>query len=111
MTTPAESERSASARFSTGPALRIAFFPDTFLPTLGGVAQTTSSIAGELAARGNEVTVFTVRSSGQKRHEQLSNGVGMFRYLALVLLCHKVDNPRSPPVGHALYHGPRGTPV
>jgi glycosyltransferase involved in cell wall biosynthesis len=63
--------------------LRIAFFTDSFLPTHDGVAQITAALAGELTARGHEVTVFTVRSPGQKQRERLPNEVTVYRHLAL----------------------------
>jgi 1,2-diacylglycerol 3-alpha-glucosyltransferase len=83
VTTSSGLERSASARSSGGPSLRIAFFTDTFLPTHDGVAGLTAALADELTALGHEITVFTVRSPEQKRRERLPNGVTVYRHLAL----------------------------
>lgn len=68
---------------SRGKSLRIAFFTDSFPPTRDGVAELTAALSGELAARGHQLTVFTVRSPGEKRLEQLVNGVTVRRHLAL----------------------------
>lgn len=63
--------------------LRIAFFTDSFPPTHDGVAELSAALSSELAARGHELTVFTVRSPGQPRWERLANGVTVRRHLSL----------------------------
>jgi len=65
--------------------LRIAFFTDSFSPTHDGVAETTAALSRELAGQGHQLTVFTVRSPGQRRHERLANGVAVRRHLALAV--------------------------
>ncbi|HUZ80324.1 MAG TPA: glycosyltransferase [Thermoplasmata archaeon] len=83
MTSQSGPERAAGAGLRSGSLLRIAFFTDSFLPTHDGVAGTTAALAAELAARGHELSVFTVRLPGQKRRERLANGVTVYRHLSL----------------------------
>jgi glycosyltransferase involved in cell wall biosynthesis len=66
-----------------GKSLRIAFFTDSFPPTHDGVAEATAALSAELSAEGHELTVFTVRSPGQRRRERLANGVIVRRHLSL----------------------------
>jgi glycosyltransferase involved in cell wall biosynthesis len=78
-----ELERSRTAHPAPDKPLRIAFFTDSFPPTHDGVAEVTAALGTELSAQGHEITVFTVRSPGQKRRERLANGVTVRRHLAL----------------------------
>jgi glycosyltransferase involved in cell wall biosynthesis len=77
------SERVPTVDPPGGRPLRIAFFTDSFPPTHDGVAETTAALSGELAARGHQLTVFTVRLPGEKRLERLPNGVNVRRHLAI----------------------------
>ena len=77
------SERVPTVNPPGGRPLRIAFFTDSFPPTHDGVAETTAALSGELVARGHQLTVFTVRSPGEKRLERLANGVTVHRHLAI----------------------------
>jgi len=76
-------ESAPTANPPRGKFLRIAFFTDSFPPTHDGVAEATAALSAELSAEGHELTVFTVRSPGQKRRERLANGVTVHRHLSM----------------------------
>lgn len=49
--------------------MKIAFFTDTFLPQINGVATALANQATELGARGNSVLIFTPKLDGIKREK------------------------------------------
>lgn len=68
---------------SPSPALRIAFFTDTFAPTNDGVAKVTDTLASGLRTLGHEVTVFTVCRPGSAPWEVRRDGVRIRRLMAV----------------------------
>lgn len=77
-------------------------FSARFAPLKGGVESFVENISGELAKRGDKVTVVTSRLDGSPEHEIAQNGVQVFRLPASPLMGGRLPVPRHGGLHRAL---------
>lgn len=65
------------------PHMRIAFFTDTFLPQVNGIATSIASFAEELGKRGHQVIIFAPQTKGIDGPPFKARGVKVVRFLSV----------------------------
>jgi glycosyltransferase involved in cell wall biosynthesis len=75
--------------------MRILFWNQSFLPTIGGVEIFTARLAGRLMARGHEAIVVTDRHPNNLPEKDEVDGLSVLRFAFLNALANRGRNPRE----------------
>src|ERR1700730_10988548 len=75
--------------------MRILFWNQSFLPTIGGVEIFTARLAGRLMARGHEAMVVADRHPNNLPEKDAFDGLSVRRFAFLNAVTNRGQNPRE----------------